>query len=133
VLEADYSVSCETSEYKRYRAAALVLVALVPVGVPAALLAALLHAGRRYRTQYDAAGNAVRPRGAARAGLSEPLASPGRREVLISSLSCVSALTLSSRLSALGSRLAALSALSPSQSAPTPPHPPRRRRTRCCA
>ena len=62
VLEADYSVQCVgNAQYDSYRTAALLLVLLVPIGVPAFLLAMLLHHGRRHRRQF--LEEPVHPRG----------------------------------------------------------------------
>lgn len=47
VLMQDYSVSCETASYRGFRTAAVVLVIVVPLGVPAVLLALLLRRARR--------------------------------------------------------------------------------------
>jgi hypothetical protein len=53
VLEADYAVVCiGDARYATYRRAALLLVLLVPIGVPALLLALLLRAGRRHRARF---------------------------------------------------------------------------------
>eukprot|EP01046_Picozoa_sp_COSAG06_P022714 COSAG06_NODE_1773_length_8428_cov_7.738384_2_plen_703_part_00 len=48
-LEADYDVSCEDPRYVRYENAAYVLTAVVPIGFPLALLAALGHQWRQSR------------------------------------------------------------------------------------
>eukprot|EP01044_Picomonas_judraskeda_P008206 COSAG03_NODE_923_length_5297_cov_3.031358_2_plen_1443_part_00 len=45
-LEADYEVSCKDPRYVRYENAAYILTAVVPVGFPLALLAALVHQWR---------------------------------------------------------------------------------------
>ena len=48
-LEADYEVSCEHPRYVRYENAAYILTAVVPIGFPLALLAALVHQWRHSR------------------------------------------------------------------------------------
>jgi hypothetical protein len=53
VLEADSSVHCTTARYTHYRSGAAVLVIFVPFGVPALLLAMLLHHGRRARERFE--------------------------------------------------------------------------------
>ena len=54
VLEADYAVACVgDARYTAYRRAALLLVVLLPVGVPVVLLLLLLRAGRRHRARFS--------------------------------------------------------------------------------
>ena len=52
-LEADYSVSCLSHAYAAYRASALVLVVVVPVGIPLWLLWLLLRQRRRSGDEWE--------------------------------------------------------------------------------
>eukprot|EP01050_Picozoa_sp_SAG11_P006736 SAG11_NODE_536_length_8674_cov_6.314985_5_plen_465_part_00 len=52
VLVADYSIDCMTDRHQRYQAAAIVLVVLIPIGVPLFALAVLLRASRAHRANF---------------------------------------------------------------------------------
>jgi hypothetical protein len=56
VLEADYTVECAGALYARYHLGGILLVILIPFGVPALLLALLLRASRRHRVQFELMG-----------------------------------------------------------------------------
>ena len=49
ILEDDYNVDCMSEEYGHYWTAAIVLVVLIPIGVPLVALTVLLHTARSTR------------------------------------------------------------------------------------
>jgi hypothetical protein len=53
VLEADYSISCDTLEYEHYHTLALLLVLVIPIGVPTLLLALLLRSAQHHRLRFN--------------------------------------------------------------------------------
>ena len=67
-LEADYSVDCMNESYLHYRTLALVLVGVVPLGVPLGLLAALMHQFRQSHKRWIE-GEEQRGRNSARESL----------------------------------------------------------------
>lgn len=55
-LEADFRVDCETDVFALFWVLAMVVVVLVPLGVPGYYLARLVGAARTYRTQLEGGG-----------------------------------------------------------------------------